>query len=396
MATSPQILQERTGRYAISGGGIRQFLPRPLPPNPPLRLDKTLVLALSRADRALARLDGMASVLPNPDWFVYGFMRQEALLSSQIEGTEASLEEVLAYEAAPSGIAMTDDIGEVINYIEAMKWGLQQLDKLPVSLRLIRGLHHRLLKTGRGSDRRPGEFRQMQNWIGAARGAPIEEAIFVPPPPAPMVEALEAWERFIHEGEPTPPLVKCALVHAQFETIHPFLNGNGRLGRMIITFLLCSEKVLQHPILYLSLFFKRHRDEYYERLQAIRDRGDWEQWVLFFLRGVAETSDAAVASAQKIIKLRERVQLAAQRDMRGAKASALAFILFQSPYLTTTMAASTLATTFPTAGKLIDQFEAQGFLAKVPGRRRGRLYAFRPYLDILRDSELALSAAPTK
>lgn len=234
---------------------------------------------MSAADRALARLDGATVNLPNPDLFVYAFMRQEAVLSSQIEGTQASLEDVLQYEAGTAGA--NDDLTEVINYLNAIKWGLDELKALPVCLRLVKGLHARLLAEGRGSDKSPGEFRQNQNWIGPP-GTPIEKATFVPPAVPLMERALADWEKFVAEERGMPPLIKCAVAHAQFETIHPFWDGNGRLGRMIITLLLCSEKVLARPILYLSLFFKKNREEYYRRLQSIRDAGDWEGWVLFF------------------------------------------------------------------------------------------------------------------
>jgi len=354
-----------------------------------------LQLALSNADRALARLDGAALILPNPELFVYAFMRQEAVLSSQIEGTQSSLDDLFEYEAQPEGVETTADIIEVVHYIEAMNWGLSQLDKLPVCLRLVRGLHALLLREGRGANRMPGEFRVNQNFIGPPKSR-IEEATYVPPAVPEMVEALDDWEKFIHESRDLPPLIKAALAHAQFETIHPFMDGNGRLGRMIITFLLCSEKILQRPILYLSLYFKQNRSEYYTRLQAIRDEGDWEEWIRFFLNGVTATSVAALNTAQRILTLRERLSLAAQRDMRSTKAPALSFLLFQHPYITVTRAATLIGATYPTANSVIGEFADHGYLEKLGEVRRGRIYAFRPYLQILREGASDLSGNPAR
>jgi Fic family protein len=339
--------------------------------------------SLSRADRALARLDGATQLLPNPDLFVYAFMRQEAVLSSQIEGTQASLEDVFEYEAAADGGIKDDDITEVVNYLEAMKWGLDELDKIPVSLRLIRELHKKLLREGRGSERAPGEFRDNQNWIGPA-GCKITEATFVPPSVPKMRAALDAWEKFIHAPGDLPELIKLALIHAQFETIHPFWDGNGRLGRMIITFLLCSEKILNRPILYLSLYFRLNKDEYYRRLQDVRDQGNWEGWIIYFLRGIEATSITALNSAQRITDLQKEMMHRLHSTVRSNKAPLLAEQLFFRPYIIINTVAKLLSVTHPTASSLVEKFEKLGYLRKVaPGRRRNQVYAFEPFLRIL-------------
>lgn len=377
------ILRGRSGDYTTIGG-IKCFRPKPLPPDPPLEWKPELQIALSAADRALARLDGATVTLPNSDLFVYAFMRQEAVLSSQIEGTQASLEDVLEYEASADSMRKTDDLTEVINYLGAMDWGLKQLPKLPVSCRLIRGIHRILLREGRGSDKSPGEFRENQNWIGEP-GCPIEEASFVPPAVPVMRQAISRWEKFINENQELPPLVKCAVVHAQFETIHPFWDGNGRLGRMIVTLMLCSEGILAKPILYLSLFFKQNREEYYDLLQRTRDEGDWERWVLFFLRGVTATSRAALETATKIMTLREELISASTRISRSKKAWSFGEMLFKSPYLAVGRAAEMLDITYPTANTLIADFENAGYLVQASERAWGRIFAFKPYLDILHE-----------
>jgi Fic family protein len=334
----------------------------------------------------LARLDGATSTLPNPDLFVYAFMRQEAVLSSQIEGTQASLEDILEYEASTDTVQQTDDLREVINYLAAMDYGLEKLPKLPVSCRLIKEMHQILLRNGRGADRAPGEFRQNQNWIGPP-GCTIEDASYVPPAVPLMIAAMSDWERFVNEERDLPPLIKCAVAHAQFETIHPFWDGNGRLGRMIVTLMLCSESILARPILYLSLFFKQHREEYYGLLQGTRDMGDWESWVLFFLRGVTATSRAALETASKIMQLRERLIAQSYEISRSKKAGEFGERLFKHPYLGITNAARLLDVTYPTAKTLVTDFEKAGYLVKAGTVERpwGKIYAFKPYLDILHE-----------
>ncbi len=273
----------RAGHYARQPSGYRAFIPAPLPPSPHLRLRGQVQTLLSRADRELGRLDGSITTLPNPELFVFMYVRKEAVLSSQIEGTQSSLQDVLAAEANLfSGERKPSDVYEVINYIDAMNYGLARLAELPISVRLIREIHRRLLARARGGRLSPGELRTSQNWIGPA-GCLLGEATFIPPPPPVVPEALGELERFLHAKDDLPALAKIGLAHAQFETIHPFLDGNGRVGRLLITFLLTERGILQKPVLYLSHYFKRNRQAYYEHLQAIRDEGRWEEWLEFWL-----------------------------------------------------------------------------------------------------------------
>ena len=248
----------RSGTFVKQASGYDAFIPRPLPPDPPVQIDSEMAHLLSEADRALGRLDGITSVLPNPDLFVGMYVRQEAVLSSQIEGTQSTLEDVLQFEIDAGGESVPKDVGEVVNYVRAMNYGLDRLDKLPLSLRLIREIHAELLRGARGGNREPGEFRRTQNWIGPT-GCNLKTAIFVPPPVPEMKEAIGELEKFLHFEGPMPALIHCGLAHAQFETIHPFLDGNGRVGRLLIAFLLCERKILHRPLLYLSLYLKRHR-----------------------------------------------------------------------------------------------------------------------------------------
>lgn len=292
----------RAGHYVKQSAGFRAFIPLPLPPDPPVQIDGKLQALLSEADLALGRLDGSIQTLPDPDLFVLMYIRQEALLSSQIEGTQSTLQDVLAAEANILSPGPLREAREVINYIEAMRLGLEQLERLPVSVRLIRGIHARLLESVRGSQLTPGELRTSQNWIG---GRFLRDANFIPPPPTEVPVALGDLEKFLNDPGGLPTLIWIGLAHAQFETIHPFLDGNGRVGRLLITFLLCERGVLLKPVLYLSHFFKQYRQQYYEELQLVRDTGSWEQWISFFLRGVLEVSQQATVTARKIIDLRE-------------------------------------------------------------------------------------------
>ena len=295
----------RAGLYQRQTTGYRAFVPAPLPPKPPVRIEGELQAALSTADRALGRLDGSVQTLPNPDLFVFMYVRKEAVLSSQIEGTQSSLQDLLAAEAKlfPAD-GETSDVEEVINYVTAMQHGLARLPNLPVSVRLIGEIHEHLMSGVRGGHLTPGEVRRTQNWIGPT-GCTLADATFVPPPPHLVPEALGQLELFLHTKEGIPDLIKIGLAHAQFETIHPFLDGNGRVGRLLITFLLTESRILHKPVLYLSHYFKRHRQSYYERLQAVRDQGAWEDWLTFFLHGVAEVSAEATDTARRILELRE-------------------------------------------------------------------------------------------
>ena len=360
--------------------GYRAFLPAPLPPDPPLDLSPELLALLSRADLALGRLDGIVQVIPDPDFFVAMYVRREAVLSSQIEGTQSTLEDLLEVELEPDSRDPASDVGDIVNYIGAMNYGLDRLHELPLSLRLIREIHRQLLADGRGSQATPGEFRTTQNWIGAA-GAPLKRATFVPPPVPEMTDALSEFELFLHDGEERPALIEAGLAHAQFETIHPFLDGNGRVGRLLITFLLVHRGVLRQPLLYLSYFLKLHRAEYYDRLMDVRRRGDWEGWLRFFLTGVAETADEASQTAERIFELRERHRTLVMGEA-GANGLRLLSALFRRPLINVNVAARELEVTFPTANRLVGRFQEMGLLVEVTGKQRSRLFRYEPYLRL--------------
>jgi Fic family protein len=371
----------RAGRFVQQPTGYRAFLPAPLPPDPPVQFDPELTRLLSDADRALGRLDGVASTLPNPDLFVAMYVRHEAVLSSQIEGTQSTLEDVLEFEAAGPAPADTRDVEEVVNYVAAMNHGLRRLPDLPLSLRLIKEIHHQLMKGVRGAERQPGEFRTSQNWIGPA-GCTLNNAEFVPPPPHELQSALGNLEGFLRDRSDFPILIRCAIAHAQFETIHPFLDGNGRVGRLLITLLLCEREILQQPLLYLSYYLKRHRTEYYDRLTAIRRDGDWEGWIKFFLKGVFQVSQSATQTARSILGLREtqRAQISElPSSIYGLK---LLDHLFQSPITTIRLAENFLGCSYVTAANLVNQLVELEILREFTGGQRNRRYRFQPYLDL--------------
>jgi Fic family protein len=307
----------RTGQYVKQPTGYSAFIPSPLPPEPPIQIDDELTRLLSDADRATGRLDGVASVLPNRNFFVAMYVRQEAVLSSQIEGTQSTLEDVLQFEIYSKGRDFPKDIQEVVNYVRAMNYGLERLKTLPLSLRLIREIHGKLFEGVRGSNRTRGEFRTSQNWIGPA-GCTLTDATFVPPPVHEMHAALDNAEKFLHSNS-FPLLLQCGLAHAQFETIHPFLDGNGRVGRLLVTFLLCQRQALGRPLLYLSHYLKEHRAEYYDRLTAIRTDGEWEGWLKFFVRGVYEVSREATETARNILRLKEKHRRVLSAKLAGDK-----------------------------------------------------------------------------
>jgi Fic family protein len=372
----------RAGRFITQLEGYRAFEPAPLPPSPPLTYDIDLIRLLSEADQRLARLDGVTSTLPNPDLFVAMYVRQEAVLSSQIEGTQSSLEDVLQFEIDPHGEELPRDVGEVVNYVAAMNHGLQRLPQLPLSLRLIREIHAVLLQGTRGGEKTPGEFRRSQNWIGPA-GCTLATASFVPPPVAVMTDALANLESFLHDAT-LPILIQCGLAHAQFETIHPFLDGNGRVGRLLITFLLCSRAILQRPLLYLSYFLKQNRLEYYDRLTAIRQQGDWEGWLKFFLRGVAAVSHEATDTARRILALREaHLRLIRDHDkINSTYGLHLLDHLYEQPITTVRLVESRLGSSYATANKVVNQFAELGLLREMTGFERNRRFAYDPYLAL--------------
>jgi Fic family protein len=385
------ITEGRAGRFVRQTAGYHAFVPAPLPPDPPVHVDAEMLSVLSVADQALGRLDGVIQTVPNPDLFVAMYVRREAVLSSQIEGTQSTLDDLLAAELEPTSAGIPDDVEEVVNYVRAMNYGLERLSSLPLSKRLIREIHAELLATGRGARRMPGEFRRDQNWVGAD-GAPIGRATFVPPAVADMHSALDQFERFLHEEQQLPVLMHVGLAHAQFETIHPFMDGNGRVGRLLITFLLVHRGVLHRPLLYLSHYLKRHRAEYYDRLMAIRQRGDWEGWMRFFLRGAAETATEATATAQAILALREGHRGLVQ-ERTGLNGVRLLDFLFDRPLVNVNLVKESLEVSFATANNLVGEFERQGLLREITGGRRSRIFRYDSYLALLRDDEPAPETA---
>jgi Fic family protein len=381
----------RAGRNVLQPTGFRAFIPAPLPPDPPIAIDYEMQTLLSRADHALGRLDGVAQILPNADLFVAMYVRREAVLSSQIKGTQSSLDDLLAYDLDPEIPGLPDDVEEVVNYVRAMNYGLNRLASLPLSLRLIREIHAELLRAGRGADKQPGEFRRSQNWI-AAGNLPISRAIFVPPPVAEMHAALDNFEKFLHAAHELPDLIECGLAHAQFETIHPFLDGNGRVGRLLIAFPLVERGILDRPLLYISHYLKRHHGEYYDRLMAVRTNGDWEGWLRFFLRGVWETSAEATQTARAIVAMREEHRSRVCDRGMGDRGQELLDLLFRRPLLHANLAAESLGVSFPTAGRLIGQAIEIGLLEEVTGARRNRRFRYAPYLVLFADREEIESA----
>ena len=335
---------------------------------------------LSEADRAIGRLDAATELLPDLDLFVMMYVRREAVDSSRIEGTQASLTDLLEFEAEVRRGSTPADVSEVFNYVTALNHGLERLAELPVSLRLMREIHAKLLHQVRGAEWNPGEFRSSQNWIGSSGG--LDRAVFVPPPPSEVLTALGQLERFLHDKTPMQPLIKCGLAHAQFETIHPFLDGNGRMGRLLIAFLLCSWGVLRRPLLYISDYFGRNRQEYYDRLQAIRDNGDWEGWMTFFLEGVKTVSAQAARTAGLIQLMREEHRQLVGGRVSGSAGLSLLDHLFAAPMVTVNLAALAIVRSYTTANSLVSSFEKLGLLREVTGAGRNRVYAYGPYLDL--------------
>lgn len=379
MATDEK--KNRAGSYQPQPNNYKAYIPVPLPPAPPLQLDSETLLLLSEADRKLGQLNGLVSIIHDADLFVYLYVRKEALLSSQIEGTQCSLEDVLsADEHSPEKV---NDIEEVSNYVAAMNGGIEKLKTLPVSNRLIKEMHKILMTGVRGKLKTPGEFRTSQNWIGNP-GATLQTADFVPPPPHEVDRCMGELEKYLHNDESTPPLIKAALIHSQFETIHPFLDGNGRLGRLLITFVLCDWKVIEKPLLYLSYFFKANRTEYYNRLMGVRIRGEWEEWVKFFLRGVVETAEMANTAAVEIHKLHS-THLSVIQKTKGTHLLGRVFHQFclypiqTMPELKKNLSDSTV----PAIQRALDRLMEIGILKEITGQQRNRRYAYADYLAIL-------------
>jgi Fic family protein len=387
--SSPRSASPRSGEFrAVVAGadGYAAFHPRPLPPDPAIEIDARLQALLDRANQALGRLDGVTMLLPDPDQFLYTYVRKEAVLSSQIEGTQSSLSDLLLFEAdAAPGVPLAD-AEEASNYIAAMDHGLERIQRgeLPLCNRLLREAHSLLLRSGRGSERSPGRFRREQNWIGGNRPA---VARYVPPPWQQVEPAMGQLEKFLHdEPEPTPVLVKAALSHAQFETIHPFLDGNGRVGRLLITLLLVSEGVLKRPLLYLSLYLKQNRDDYYDHLQRIRTEGAWEEWLRFFLEGVVEVAESTTATTQDLVHMIERDRNAIH-DLGRAAATALRVhdLASRLVVLRPTTAAKLLQLSDPPVYAAVRRLEEAGILREVTGRQRGKLYVYDEYLERLNE-----------
>lgn len=385
MAKKSKIAEDsnRAGHYQRQPSGYAAFIPKPLPPDPPLVVDDEMQTLLSKADRALGRLDGSIQTLPNPDLFVLMYVRKEAVLSSQIEGTQSSLDDVLEVEARLMGRRHPSDTTEVLNYVRAMNHGLRRLNELPISIRLIKEIHKKLLENVRGRERHPGQLRSTQNWIGPS-GCTLSEAVFVPPPANMVVDALGALENMIHSQAVVPDLLKIGLIHSQFETIHPFLDGNGRVGRLLITFLLCEKRILMSPVLYISHYFKKHRSNYYECLQRVRDHGEWEAWLKFFLAGITEVSLEATETARKIVDLRETHRTIVTHEFGRAAGSGLTVLehLFRSPIMTVSDVGALLDITFPAANRLVERFVEQQILHEITGQSRYRVFRYTPYVNL--------------
>jgi len=382
---------DRVGDYqkcSLAGETYDVYIPKGLPPSPAIEMGKIYPL-LDQANVALGRLDGLSIILPNPSLFLYFYIRKEAVLSSQIEGIQSSLSDLLLYENHEIPGVSEQDVIEVSNYVAAIEHGLKRIrEGFPLSLRLIREMHEVLLKKGRGSSKQPGEFRRTQNWIGGTRPG---NARFVPPPPEKLMDLLSSLENFFH-NQTLPTLVKAALAHHQFETIHPFLDGNGRLGRLLITFILCVDGIMSMPLLYLSLYFKTHRQSYYDHLQLVRETGDWEEWIRFFLQGVIEISNQAIATAQNIVKLFAKDKNRIEDINRSSSSLLIAHHYLQRhPITEAKKIVNACKVSLPTANKLLRNLIDLNIVGEITGKTRNKIYVYREYLNILNDG-----SEPTK
>lgn len=371
----------RTGRYITQLKGsaeYRAFVPATLPHE--IKLDHALNGLLSKADQALGRLDGIAEILPDVDFFILMYMRKEATLSSQVEGTQATFSDLLKAEAKIEDMEIHKDVDEIVNYINAMNYGLKRLETLPLSLRLIKEIHKTLLHGVRGEWKTPGEFRISQNWVG---GATIETANFIPPPAHELSALLGNLERFLHDSSPLPILIKTGVIHSQFENIHPFLDGNGRIGRLLTTFYLCQQKVLQRPLLYLSEYFKQHRQIYYDRLNAVHEKDEIEGWLKFFLEGVAITSSKAVETARKILQLKNTDHQKIMKVGRSAeKGIVLLNHLYKMPLVRVRDVEKITGLKNPNALELVSKFVKQGILKEITGQKRNRVFIYQSYVKL--------------
>jgi Fic family protein len=382
-------VERKTGEFrrsTVAGETVDAFVPGALPPAAPsLALDGDLAQVLARAEHAVARLDLAGEMVPSLDWFIYAFVRKEAVMSSQIEGTEATLEDLLNFEATPEGTKPGADVEEVCNYLDALSWARRELARpkgLPLSMRLVHGVHRRLMHGVRGATKQPGEVRRTQNWVGGVRPG---LATYVPPPPQEVNRLLGDLERYIHAKDKLPPLVRAGMVHVQFETIHPYLDGNGRVGRLLIALLLEHWGVLHAPLLYLSLFFKRRRPDYYRLLNDVRQSGNWEGWTEYFLEGVGEIAEESANTARDLYRLvaKDRVRVV---DAKNSSLTAVRLLelLPRHPVVTVAGSIRMLETTKPTASKAVGLLESLGILKETTGRKRDRAYKYAPYLDLLR------------
>ena len=376
-------IHRKTGEYQLStntGEAVRAYVPTPLPPQPPVELAGLYTL-LDRANQALGRLDGSIAVLPDPSLFLYFYIRKEAVVSSQIEGTQSTLSELLLFERGLGDTTSIDDLKETSNYAAAMEFGLKRLQEgFPLSLRLIREIHAVLLRGGRGAEKTQGEFRTSQNWIGGTRPG---NALFVPPPPNLLMECLGPLENYLYDDQ-LPLLVKLGLVHVQFETIHPFLDGNGRLGRLLLTLLLCDSKVLREPMLYLSLYLKTNRSRYYELLQKVRVEGVWEEWLEFFLEGIAQTANQACETAASLLKLfRDDSQRIRSLGNAAGTATQVHLYLQANPITTIASVATGISRSIPTATSMLLKLQELGIVTENTGGKRNRIFYYQKCLDIL-------------
>jgi Fic family protein len=370
-----------TGRLVKTIGDNRAFVPDPLPPKGMDRFSAEIVQVLSVADRGLGALKSLSRLVPNPNLLVAPYVRKEAVQSSRIEGTQASLADIFYYEASKEE-PRHGDVLEVLNYVRAMNYGLTRLKELPLCLRLVREIHSRLMEGVRGEGMRPGEIRTTQNWIGPA-GCSLKDATYVPPPVPEMNEALGQWENFLHGEDSITPLIKCALMHYQFEAIHPFLDGNGRVGRLLITFYLCDRGYLEYPILYLSDFFERYRNEYYELLLGVSQDGNWDAWVQYFIRGVAEQARIAEETGNRILGLQQRYREQLQSESVPGTVFQLLDMLFLNPFVSLTGVSDYLDITWPTAKSAVERLVKLDIVKEVSGRKRNRIYCAQELLDML-------------
>ncbi|MDR1982526.1 MAG: Fic family protein [Holosporaceae bacterium] len=378
-------IKQRVGRYlkssSVGGESYNAYIPQPLPPKPALDMTAFYPL-LDQANTAIGRLDGMSMVLPEPSLFLYMYVRKEAVLSSQIEGTQSSLSDLLLLETQGDSAASLDDVKEVSCYVSAMYYGLKRVKKLPLSLRLIKEIHAQLMNNARSGNKHPGEFRNSQNWIGGTRPG---NAKFIPPPPEHLMECLDNFEKFLHDDTlHLPILIKAALAHVQFETIHPFLDGNGRLGRLLITFMLCLEGIIKQPILYLSLYLKSNRDAYYGHLQSVRETGDWESWIKFFLTGIIETAQQATETAQSIIALFAKDYSVIENS---GKSSAAIFTIYdylkQYPIANTKKIKESIKLSLPTILRSLAILENLKIIKEITGKDRHKIFVYDQYLAII-------------